>query len=423
MIVILGVNGESVTVPFDISRHYNCNEVCEYDDWFNRAHCEERHLYQVPFSTGCTEAVMLEIQENYIERLTVECLTGYRKVRTLDVSRNNISIIDSGTFLGVPRLRNLLASHNHLNELPNGTFRGPEYHLERIYLSHNELRYIDEHAFKYLRHVLLLYLTYNNIETLHPRVFLGMLKLRYLHLGKNKLKFIHHGAFHRLNSLESVNLSNNKLRWIPDGLFDGLGSLREVVLSGNDIVSLPVPRGHVRYELFDVANNNLNQSGNILPYLHISDTIYIDGNPFICDCDFLLVQQWYQNKILSERQHYDIHNPIACEPSNDEDIPLSCDFTDSTSTTERNLPTAHSTLVITGHNLQSNQFIVTTEAAANVIQDKNLNTHTAKIYVFTSGEVDGKILTLSIYIATILTLFLVFWIIKTFIFWLFGYYK
>ncbi|KAJ8037640.1 Leucine-rich repeats and immunoglobulin-like domains protein 3 [Holothuria leucospilota] len=422
MVVVLWVVGESVTVPFDnISRHYNCNEVCEYDDWFNRAHCEERHLYQVPFSTGCTEAVMLEIQENYIERLTVECLTGYNKVRTLDISRNSISIIDSGTFLGVPRLRNLLASHNHLNELPNGTFKGPEHHLERIYLSHNELRYIDEHAFKNLRHVVLLYLTYNNIETLHPRVFLGMLKLRYLHLGKNKLKFVHHSAFHGLNSLESIDLSNNKLRLIPDGLFDGLGSLREVMLSGNDIVSLPVPRGHVRYELFDVANNNLIQSGNILPYLHISDTIYIDGNPFICDCDFLLVQQWYQNKTQSE-QHYKIHNPITCdEYANDEDMSLSCDFS---STTERNLSTTHSTLDVTGRNLQSNQFLVSTEAATNMNQDKNLNTHHAvNICGVNTSKIDGKILALSIYIATVLTLFLVVWIVKTFIFWLFGYYK
>ncbi|KAJ8046176.1 Leucine-rich repeat-containing protein 4C [Holothuria leucospilota] len=419
IVLVIGVVDESAAVPFDIiSRLYNCNEVCDYDDWFHRAHCEERHFHQVPFSTGCTEAVMLEIQENNIERLTVECLIGYRKVRTLDASRNNISTIEPGTFFCTPRLRNLLIPHNKLSALVNGTFSGTENYLERIFLNHNELTYMDEDAFKHLTNVVFLQLGSNNIENLHPHIFQGMPKLRHLSLGKNKLKSIHQGIFDGLTMLESIDIRHNKLMEIPKGLFDGLTSLTEILLSRNDIVRLPIPSGlgSPRYQLFDIANNKINETGSILSYLEISDIVYIDGNPFNCDCNSLVLQRWYHNKSQSEQLHYKARNPIVCGRHKiDEDLNFTCEHTHAVKPNEGKVPNIDSTVDIPfiSSSIAPEIVLITTSTIQTTAVDNQDSFFETKCHESSSSDLDDKILSLSIYIAVISTAFFLLWAVFT----------
>lgn len=316
--------------------HLNCDEVCVFNELI--ADCQEKNLTYIPFSDGCTNVVHLKLGDNHIPNLSYEQLSGYADLKTLDVSRNQISVVNRGTFRGLKQLRNILLNHNQLNGIANGTFEGTEIPLRRVIMNNNEIEFIDKNAFSGLHRIYCLYLNFNRIQTLPKSVFRGLQGLQSLHLNNNRLKTLDQNVFLGLTSLQNLYLNGNNLKWLTPGLFDGLQSLKKVNLSDNKLIAIPSPRdiGHNNYDLFEIANNFVNLSRSIIPYLNASGRLYIDGNPFICDCDFLFVQQWYHNISQAEKKHYQSRDPIMCEGYLITDIlPVVCDSTNSSNLTGR----------------------------------------------------------------------------------------
>lgn len=136
---VLSVPVGNINPPEEDVAALICNQVCIYDDWFQRARCDDKRLHHVPISTGCENAVMLELQENDIEGIDIETMSGYTDLKTLDVSTNDISQLEPGVFVNNNHLKNLLMSHNKMTILRNRTFLATEQHLTRIYLDNNEL--------------------------------------------------------------------------------------------------------------------------------------------------------------------------------------------------------------------------------------------------------------------------------------------
>lgn len=65
-----------------------CGDICRYEDFFQRAHCDERKMTFIPTSTGCENATLLELQRNSITKITSDEMFGFKNVRTLDLSQN-----------------------------------------------------------------------------------------------------------------------------------------------------------------------------------------------------------------------------------------------------------------------------------------------------------------------------------------------
>ncbi|KAJ8031948.1 Leucine-rich repeat-containing protein 4C [Holothuria leucospilota] len=289
-----------------------CGEACEYDDWFQRAHCEERDLDQVPLSLGCESSRILELQVNRIQRIGLQSFSGYRNVKTLDLSRNDISIVAPESFLNVNQLKNIILSQNYLTKIYNGTFAGTEYHLERIYLNNNHITNMSRWAFQGLSTLSLLYLNSDEIRYLPPDVFSEVVSLQYLSLSDNQLTEIAASTFRGLVNLQTVFLDNNALTVLPEGLFADLESLREVDLSHNNLVFVPLQNtGFSPLQVLNLEDNHL-KSDVILPYLSISQRLYIGGNPFICDRDFHRIQQWYLYHTEVDSIYYAHRRPPQC---------------------------------------------------------------------------------------------------------------
>lgn len=64
-----------------------CGDICRYEDFFQRAHCDERKMTFIPISTGCENATLLELQRNSITKITSDEMFGFKNVRTLDLSQ------------------------------------------------------------------------------------------------------------------------------------------------------------------------------------------------------------------------------------------------------------------------------------------------------------------------------------------------
>lgn len=134
-------------------------------------------------------------------------------------------------------------------------------------------------------------------------------------LGNNKLTTLDCNILKGLANLESIELSNNRLRSIPTGFFDGLTSLRDVDLSHNLLHTIPSPTelGLIpNLQYVYLSNNNFSESAYVFPFFEKSQCCFVGGNPFLCDCGFQYLQDWFMNKSQSEKQMLGRFESLGC---------------------------------------------------------------------------------------------------------------
>lgn len=394
------------------SQDITCGQRCHYDGWFQRAFCDERNLYNIPSSEGCKDTVLLEMQGNNLTNISVGSFLGYSHLKTLDLSYNEITVICPGVFLHTRQLRNILINNNHIKELKNGTFTGTENHLSRIYLKRNKIADIHENVFHGFTALFAIYLSYNRIKLLPSSVFHGLDRLQDVIIGYNKINHLHAFIFQDLISLESVSLRNNKLTWLPRGLFHGLPSLREVVLSNNELVMLPSPQnlGLTSVHRLYLDNNNLTRSSSIYPYFQqMYDEFDISGNPLICDCAFITIQEWYKNKSV-ETLH---ESSVMCTMGDfkyhlGDILPISCNY-QTNITVSSTEPSEEQTNTIQYNTAGGGASEVMTSHKGNFADNNHVRRLPFNQY---HGINTAEIVTviLSLYCAVCLTILLILWI-------------
>ncbi|XP_071821623.1 uncharacterized protein [Apostichopus japonicus] len=308
-----------------------CGEICGYDDYLDRARCDDKGLLRVPNANGCENARVLELQDNNIQQLNGNSTQGYSKVQTLYLGHNSVSVVEVGTFDNTPHLRNLLLSHNNLKEIQVGSFTETKF-IESLYLEHNKLEAIREHVFSNLTKAITIYFDNNQIRFLEKCSFNGLLRLRRLCLSNNKISELDEEIFRNVSSLVTLDLHQNQLISLPRGLFEGLHFLRRVILSDNRITTIPLPI-HLGItsplELMDARNNDILQLESILPYIHVTERFLFGGNPYICDCTFITLQSLFKNNLFLEQVMYIRSSPVTCmwQYANfevDEPLPFDC---------------------------------------------------------------------------------------------------
>lgn len=403
----------------DGMQNLTCGQVCMFDAWFQRAHCENNVFNYVPIFRGCEGAVMLELQGNRISYLSAASLVGYEHVRTLDLTGNAITSVLSGTFSRMNNLENILIPKNYIQEIENYTFTGTEGSLKRIYLTYNEISVIWENAFRGLGKVRSMYLSNNKIFRLPTSLFWDMHDLRSLYLGTNNLEYLSKNVFNGLTRLEIITLDSNNLRWIPIGLFNGLKSLREVTISQNQLVTIPSPQRmgiQANLDRLDLRNNNLSKIGEVVPYLNVSKEVYFYDNPFECNCTFINLQERFLGmdyQIRSKEKNFVDQYQEGClwnasSVSFQNYFFLECQFNDSN---EPSIDTNY----VTNFNTDNNNGISLTEMPSTLtpfsVSRSLLLTNTSDAFLDITIEKRQEIIL--IYIATVLTLFFFLWMAKT----------
>ncbi|KAJ8027249.1 Chondroadherin-like protein [Holothuria leucospilota] len=309
-------NGHNVSTKAG-SQEQTCGNVCRYEEAFGRTRCKERGLTYVPTSTGCEMTILLELQQNNIQNIPPERIAEYHYVKTLDISWNQISVLDPGTFFRLNRLRNILCSHNNLEIVQNGLFNGTEYSLSRIYLNNNNISIIGNRALQGLAQVIAIYLNNNLIKTLPVGVFIDVINIKYLTLDNNELAYLDEDHFKGLKEMSTLSLQGNRIKTLPLGLFAGLESLQEVLLSNNQLITITSP--HIlglqpSVEILNLTNNYINHTDVIFPFLvNATWTLYLSGNPFLCDCDFQMLQERLNTTSTQQTIDTSSENPLSCE--------------------------------------------------------------------------------------------------------------
>lgn len=193
-------------------------------------------------------------------------------------------------------------------------------HLTDLYLSGNEMEFVDANVFDNLPNLLRVDLSNNKIENFSERVFSHNNTVQLLNLSRSFYNYSYMDGVQSslvkgsLVQLTALDLSNNDL-WIPpDNMFSSLPNLVKLNLQNSSIISilngtLKVPPLH-DLDLRDNSLRNLPSTTLAEFSLKPGLQIRLAGNPWRCDCSIEDTLVWLKNTT----QVIDVQNLTCAEP-------------------------------------------------------------------------------------------------------------
>lgn len=166
-------------------------------------------------------------------------------------------------------------SHNAIRALRVDWVSQPFHRLTTLVLSRNSISQIEVAAFAVTPHLLHLDLSSNQLTVLNSSIFAGLKELNELLLIGNQIGDIKPGTFRDLNNLQRLYLSANRLTAFPLGLYEE-------------------PRAPRNLTFLDLTYNRLTKVPvqSLLALTHRA-SVYLQGNPLLCDCALLaLLEYW-----------------------------------------------------------------------------------------------------------------------------------
>ncbi|XP_041842824.1 trophoblast glycoprotein b [Melanotaenia boesemani] len=214
----------------------------------------------------------------------------------------------------------LFVTGNNISRINEASFPTRLELLTDLYLSGNDIEYVDEMVFDNLPNLTRLDLSNNKIQTFSDRAFPRDSKLQLLNLSRSFLNhsltdvvldFLRSAHFLQLTTLD---LSNNDLVILPDDIFDSLSNLVKLSLQNSSLVTIQngtlkqPPLGDLDLRdnsLRDLPSTTLEEF-SLKPSLQIR----LAGNPWRCDCVFDDMLVWLRNS----SQVVDVHNLTCTDP-------------------------------------------------------------------------------------------------------------
>ncbi|XP_022658555.1 leucine-rich repeat-containing protein 24-like isoform X2 [Varroa destructor] len=175
-------------------------------------------------------------------------------------------------------------SWNNLKALQNNQVANAGLvNLQKLYLSQNQLRELQEHAFYKMNNLVELDLSNNKLGAVPTNAFKHLVSLRHLLLKGNPITVLADASFAHLRSLSVLELSSCKIETVARDAFAQLGSLQVLKLDDNLISFI---------------------SAHTMAPLSKLHGISLDGNAWNCDCRLRPFRDW-----LSQ------HHPTSYSPT------------------------------------------------------------------------------------------------------------
>ena len=249
---------------------------------------------------------------NNMGTLKTNSFVSYPSLNYIDVSYCGLRLIENNTFDSLSELDVLYASFNNLTD---GSFP-PNFLMKNTMLTLLGLR------FNQLRHILrdlppsLQHLDYvgNNIKTIPAFAFHSLSNLQTIELWNGQVTAIEDDAFYGLSNLSILDMSSDKVSsTITKNTFNGLTGLQTLFFYENQVTNIePMAFSSFRnITSIWLSGNNLTSlvpevlDSKYIP--HLSE-LYIDFNPWNCDCNL----RWLREKM--DNASYVIEDPhlITC---------------------------------------------------------------------------------------------------------------
>jgi Leucine-rich repeat (LRR) protein len=226
--------------------------------------------------------------------------------KELDLSENLILVLHRYEFVRV-KVRSLILDSNMIRHIENGSFIGLSM-LERLDLSHNELKYIPALIFEPLFKLRTLRIQYNDFNTLGELSMVGISQLYELDLTGNSFHTIPRASLCKISNLKKLILRHNHIQKLaPYAFVDlsldylDLGANKAPMVIDRDAFCGLDPQvvssepGVIDWTGLDTLRLDHNGLITLPPCLiqrmWTLSSLDISGNPIHCDCSLLLPKE------------------------------------------------------------------------------------------------------------------------------------
>lgn len=216
--------------------------------------------------------------------------------------------------------KSLFVTGNNISRISVGSFPSPLSQLTDLYLSGNEIEFVDAMVFVNLTNLVRLDLSNNNILTFSERAFPTHNNLQVLNLSRS---FHNHTYLDvlvtvlqrgQLDNLTDLDLSNNDLVLLPDTILTGLPRLVNLSLQNSSIISILNSTLNVSLlRDLDLRDNSIRDMSPVMVKelsLNPGLRIRLAGNPWRCDCIIENMLLWLKNTT----QVVDAQNLTCADP-------------------------------------------------------------------------------------------------------------
>ena len=258
----------------------NCGAVLDHREIIYMKSDDDVYQNYTAFLTYRTQAIVLDLSDNHIIKISDYAFEGMENVLELNLERNRLSSVGahvfdglinleflkldyneitnirSGAFVGLIGLKEILILDNMLSTLPNGIFKDL-LNLELLNLEENMIMNLNTGMFEGMGKLKELYIGYNMLSKVPGRIFQDLVELDSLGLDSNYITEIDADAFVGLNRLTYLSLYDNLLHSLPATLFHDLVSLEYIYLRGNEISSLDSGMFPHSLTVLRIGSNNI----------------------------------------------------------------------------------------------------------------------------------------------------------------------
>lgn len=222
----------------------------------------------------------LALDNNNIRVVHRTSLYTFSNLQYLNLDFNRVTYLPEGLFnpLIHTHLRDIRLSYNLLNKLPTETFSSlPE--LQTVVLSGNNIKYIEQKAFKDLHSMTTIFLTENRLIKISPQSFFNLPKLMRLDLQYNDMRYFTFDAFLNTSIVHplALNMSHNRIAdlfcnyrkpFIKIKVMDlSYNEIQEVSFQILELLSSYLKKLYVSYNKVDLAVPNIFQNMSYLQVL------------------------------------------------------------------------------------------------------------------------------------------------------------
>jgi hypothetical protein len=156
---------------------------------------------------------------NALATISAKMFSGLWFIQYLYMQHNKITAIADHAFKDLGSLNKLKLDNNGITTVAANTFSGLDG-LNELNLNYNLISHISDDAFTNEGNLERLYLSYNKLTSISSSVFFSASNLFNIHLDSNLIATIADGAFP--SSLEYLRLNGNRLTAISRFAFSGL---------------------------------------------------------------------------------------------------------------------------------------------------------------------------------------------------------
>jgi len=266
------------------------------------SNCINLSLTEIPRLESSQCATKLNASFNKITVLNKDSLKHIPTLTHLNLSYNGIADIHPQTFSTLKNLNFLDLSSNNITSIASDTFMY-NGHLEWLSLANNRMFRLPNENFLRLPQLLFCNLSRCNLQTIHPDTFSNIQELRELYLDNNKIAFLSTRVFRHLYHLQKLDLCYNSLQNFDAQVFSYVLDLRSLSLCHNNVSRINITFLNVVFRI---------------------DDLNLEGNPWVCDCDFAEVYHICANekkcslKLTCEfpdnlrQKHWDVIDRLKC---------------------------------------------------------------------------------------------------------------